>query len=178
MGAGLQRAATAARNTQLVAVTKSASISDCGQYRYRLTRYWGPGYMLPFVMLNPSIADASLDDPTIRRCMGFARREGAGGIIVVNLYAFRATSPGDLMRAGKPPGPDNKTALVHIAQESIATDMPIVCAWGAGGGAMSLAVVDLLSQFRPRLLCLGFTKDGSPRHPLYVKGDQPLVPFP
>lgn len=158
-------------------VTKAATISTCHKFRYRLTRYWGPAHMLPFVMLNPSTADASSDDPTIRRCMGFARREGAGGIIVVNLFAYRATSPRDLEIAGSPAGPDNETALVHVAQEAIATSMPIVCAWGAGGGAMSSAVISLLQRFKPQLVCLGKTKNGSPRHPLYVRGDAPLVTF-
>lgn len=159
------------------AIIKRASISTCQQYRYRLTRYWGPGHMLPFVMLNPSTADASVDDPTIRRCMGFARREGAGGVIVVNLFAFRSTSPRNLLLTDDPVGPDNDTALVHIAQESIATNLPIICAWGTLGFARAIAVKSLLMQFGPRLVCLGKTKDGHPRHPLYVRGDQPLEPF-
>lgn len=131
--------------------------------------------MLPFIMLNPSIADASIDDPTIRRCMGFAKREGAGGIIVANLFAFRATSPKDLLSTNDPIGPDNETALAHVAIEAFATNMPIVCAWGTLGFSRAQNVVTLLNQFGPKLVCLGKTKDNHPRHPLYVKSDQPFI---
>ncbi len=86
-------------------VTKEAVISDCGRYRYRLTRRWGDGPLLSFIMLNPSTADAEVDDPTIRRCMGFARRDGYGGIVVGNLYAFRTTKPKALFAADNPLGP-------------------------------------------------------------------------
>ena len=132
--------------------------------------------MLPFVMLNPSTADADLDDPTIRRCVGFARREGAGGIVVANLYAFRATDPAALMKASDPYGPDNDDALKAVAAEAAATGMPIVCAWGVHGGKSNRPIV-LLQSRGARLLCLGKTKDGNPRHPLYVAGSQPLEVF-
>src|SRR3954470_11499675 len=88
-------------------IEKSAAFSSCMTWRYRLTRYWGPGSMLPFVMLNPSTADDEVDDPTIRRCMGFARREGLGGIVVANLYALRATYPKSLALHPDPDGPGN-----------------------------------------------------------------------
>src|SRR5689334_16488446 len=83
-------------DTAPTVVRKAASISECGRYRYSLHRWWGAGERLYFVMLNPSTADAEVDDPTIRRCMGFARTLGFDGIGVVNLYAFRATKPADL----------------------------------------------------------------------------------
>jgi hypothetical protein len=66
---------------------RTAIISECGRYRYRLTREWGDGPLLTFAMLNPSTANAEIDDPTIRRCMSFGRREGASGISVFNLFA-------------------------------------------------------------------------------------------
>ena len=157
---------------------KTAFISNCGKYRYRLTRAWGEGWFLPFVMLNPSTADADIDDPTIRRCIQFAQREKAGGIVVVNLFAFRATKPADMMAATDRHGPDNEGALRYMATDAWRARMPVVCAWGAQGGAAALAVTDLLKRCGPRLVCLGKTKDGHPRHPLYVKGDQPLVPYP
>ena len=152
---------------------RTARISSCGAYRYRLTRWWGPGYMLPFVMLNPSTADADTDDPTIRRCMSFARRENAGGIVVVNQFAFRATSPDDLFKATDPYGPANDDSLWEVALEAAGTDMPIVCAWGSRGGRSNRHVA-ILQRGNARLVCLGKTKDGYPRHPLYVRNDQPL----
>lgn len=159
-------------------VRKSASISECHKFRYRLTRYWGPGRFLPFVMLNPSTADASVDDPTIRRCMSFARREGAGGIVVGNLCAFRSPSPADLDKAADPVGPDNDDALYRIAAGAVADDMPIVCAWGVQGGHRGEAfAMGIFRKLGARMVCLGTTSGNFPRHPLYVKGDQPLVPF-
>jgi hypothetical protein len=157
---------------------KSADISECGTYRYRLTRSWAAGYSLFFVMLNPSTADADIDDPTIRRCMVFAKREGAGGIVVANLFAFRATSPEVMKAAPDPFGPGNAQVLHCIGMESAAFNVPIVCAWGTQGGDAVGYVTRLFAETGARLVCLGKTKDGHPRHPLYVKGDQPLVSFP
>jgi len=85
-------------------VVRSAVLSDCGTYRYSLTRRWSPGPLLGWVMLNPSRADALVDDPTIRRCVGFARRWGFAGIVVRNLYALRATDPRELSRHPAPVG--------------------------------------------------------------------------
>lgn len=159
-------------------VRKMASISGCGTYRFRLTRYWGPGSMLPFVMLNPSTADAEVDDPTIRRCMSFARREGAGGVVVANLCAFRSPSPKDLDKAPDPFGPGNQDALCNIALEAVANNQPIVCAWGAHGHQRGDGyAIKLFLETGARLVCLGRTADGHPRHPLYVKGDQPFEVF-
>lgn len=160
-------------------VKKSARISSDGAYRYRLTRYWGPGPMLGFVMLNPSTADADVDDPTIRRCMAFARRENMGGITVANLYALRATDPKALKLVNDPAGIGNRDALAEIAGDAKANDTPLVCAWGAHGTILSTyQACDELRRHGARLVCLGKTKDGFPRHPLYVRGDAPLTPFP
>lgn len=105
-----------------------AELSECGEYRYRLSRIWDEAKKpLTFIMLNPSTADAELDDPTIRRCMGFAEREQAGGVVVVNLYGFRATKPFDLFQATDPIGPGNDRALKRAARQA----KSIVCAWGA-----------------------------------------------
>jgi hypothetical protein len=158
---------------------KTARISKCGTYRYRLTRCWGDAPMLPFVMLNPSTADADLDDPTIRRCMSFARREKMGGIVVSNLYALRATDPQRLKEVNDPFGPGNQDALSEIGTDAVAYNVPIVCAWGAHGTLLSTyQACDDLKKHGARLVCLGKTKEGFPRHPLYVRGDQPLIPFP
>jgi len=116
------------------AVRRGAVISDCGTYRYALARYWGPGPELAFVMLNPSTADASVDDPTIRRCMGFARRENLGGIVVANLFALRATDPSALKASHVFAfGAGNYDALTNVALDAAESHLPVVCAWGAGG---------------------------------------------
>lgn len=159
-------------------VIKTAKISDCGRYRYQLTRYWGNGYFLPFVMLNPSTADASNDDPTIRRCMEFARREGFGGIVVSNLCAWRSPSPDDLDKASDPIGPLNVDYLRGLARAAAIAKAPIVCAWGVhGAGRGDVETRGLFVGEGARLVCLGKTAAGHPRHPLYVKGDTPLVPL-
>lgn len=161
-------------------IIKTARISPCHFYRYKLTRYWGGGTFMSFVMLNPSTADASNDDPTIRRCMGFARREGAGGIVVGSLFAFRATSPADMKAAADPFGPGNELALREIARAAVIGGRPVVCAWGAHGDEFgtNLLAMGIFQQEGAEMACLGKTAAGHPRHPLYVKGDQPLVPYP
>lgn len=158
---------------------KTALISPCGQYRYRLTRHWAPDLPpMTFVMLNPSTADADIDDPTIRRCMGFARRENMGGIVVVNLYAFRATQPSELKGATDPCGPLN--AGQHLDAIDGCGGYPIVCAWGANAGAEAAKRFVEMAQRHSTgdLVSLGTTKDGHPRHPLYVRGDQRFESFP
>jgi hypothetical protein len=158
-------------------IRSGAVMSECGKYRYRLSRVWDEiAYVLPFVMLNPSIADAKIDDPTIRRCMGFARREGYGGIEVTNLYAFRATSPVDLWKAIDPEGPDNAQHLTDVAKAAAAYGVPIVCAWGAHGGRNNRPIA-IMQAAGANLRCLGKTKGGNPRHPLYVRADQQFDPF-
>lgn len=153
----------------------SAVISECGAYRYRLTRGPFDSRTLCFVMLNPSTADAETDDPTIRRCIAFAAREGCPSITVVNAYALRATDPRELRRHRDPVGPENHIHLDGIAH---AYDR-IVVAWGARiDDQREREVEAILRRGGARLLCLGKTKDGYPRHPLYVRGDQPLEDWP
>jgi len=156
---------------------KRAHISPCGVYRYSLERIWsGAMPQMVFVMLNPSTADADLDDPTIRRCMGLARREAFGGIFVVNLYAFRATNPKELQRVSFPHGGDNADWLDRALARR---DRPVVCAWGANADHDTARNFVIAAKgFGTRLTCLGKTKGGAPRHPLYVRADQPLEAFP
>lgn len=158
-------------------VTKSATLSPCGLYRYRLGRFWdNTKRRVAFVMLNPSTADASEDDPTIRRCMGFAKQWGAGGIEVVNLFAFRSTDPHLLWTQPDPVGPDNN----HHVRMVVSGVSRVVVAWGAGakGGEVRVGeVMELLIGVNAQPLCLGRTKDGFPRHPLYVKAAQQPEPF-
>ncbi|CDY79414.1 hypothetical protein BGLT_02195 [Caballeronia glathei] len=127
-----------------------------------------------FLMLNPSTADATLDDPTIRRCRSFAAAWGMDGITVANLYALRSTDPAGLWLHADPIGPENDDHLYELA----VTHGRVVCAWGANARADRVAaVVHLLRHAGAQLTCLGTTKSGAPRHPLYVRGDQPLMEF-
>lgn len=152
-----------------------AVISECGKYRYQLHRTWDEQVApVVFVMLNPSTADAKADDPTIRRCCGFAQSWGAGGIVVVNLFGFRATDPKVCKRAADPVGPENDG---HI--EKATWGRRVICAWGAQTWADSRgrAVLKLLGGAMS-VECLELTRSGHPRHPLYVKGDVVPCPFP
>ena len=149
----------------------TAVISDCGTYRYRLDREWeGGGGLCVFMMLNPSTADAEQDDPTIRRCIGFAKDWGYASLSVVNLYGFRATKPADLWKANDPIGPDNhKWAELTLVRAS-----RVVLAWGAGGGRNDRGqkMEEILRmRFGIWVVTLGRTKGGEPRHPLYIRKD-------
>lgn len=156
---------------------KNARISECGKYRYWLERRWGEGEQQVFVMLNPSIADASVDDPTIRRCIGFAKREGAGGIVVVNLFAYRATNPKDLGNRESIVGEDNESAIREALAMAVKDKRTVICAWGANKHAKKQApkVKNIAKECGAELVCLGLTSNGSPRHPLYVAGNTSLV---
>ena len=157
---------------------RDADFSDCGLYRYQLMRVWDLGKpLLLWVMLNPSTADGKLDDATIRRCMGFARRWGFGGIVVVNLFAFRATDPAAMKRAADPCGPANlltvrmSCALVHRDGGKV------VCAWGNDGDfqGRSKRVVELLRADGIPLHYLRLTAKGEPCHPLYLPNSLELT---
>ena len=149
----------------------SAIISDCGLYRYQLTRTWGEEKPAVFVMLNPSTADALEDDATIRRCIGFAKKWNCGGIVVVNLFAYRATKPKELLSATDPQGPDNLTHIFNTVQAA----RLIVCAWGAYNklnGQDKKVITCIRGAIKMAdVVCLGTTRDGHPRHPLYLPKD-------
>lgn len=159
-------------------LVSGAILSPCGRYRYLLTRTWDASLpVLVFCMLNPSTADASQDDPTIRRCIGFARREGCGGLAVVNLFAWRATDPDKLpLLDGDAIGPQNRKHIVSAVK-----GRRVVLAYGAHHSAhphVVLPLLELLRQHAAGLYCLGTTKAGAPRHPLYVRGNAPLTELP
>lgn len=155
--------------------TSSAVISACGRYRYRLDRRWAEtGPTCGFIMLNPSTADAQKDDPTIRRCIGFARREGCAALMVGNLFAFRATNPEVMADAEDADGPQNRHFLENMADR---VDGPLIAAWGAHWTGHDDVSRWVRETFGHRLQCLGKTKDGHPRHPLYVRADAPLIPL-
>lgn len=167
-------------------VERDAVLSPDGRYRYLLTRWWGgmtaDDRALTFVMLNPSTADAANDDPTIARCVGFARTHGYHGIAVVNLYAYRATKPTALWAARDEGidivGPNNDHVLREIFDLADATNCAVVGAWGAGApSARADTVRTMAAMHGVPLRHLGLNANGSPKHPLYVKGDTPLTPL-
>jgi len=141
---------------------RSARFSPCRTYRYGLWRRWGVGHTLMVVGLNPSTADETQDDPTIRRCIGFARAWGFGALRMANLFAYRAVSPERLRQAADPIGPENDRSLQELADGAGL----VLAAWGVHGtlGGRDAEVLRLL----PELQILRLTRDGHPGHPLYL----------
>lgn len=123
-----------------------------------------------FVGLNPSTADETQDDPTIRRCIAFAKSWGYAGLCMTNLFAFRATDPKDMMVAADPVGPENDGYLLALAGDTGV----IVAAWGANGTHLGRDAD--VCKLLPVLHCLALTKDGHPGHPLYLR--KTLTPVP
>lgn len=167
-----------------LAENSGALVSPSGIHRYLLWRVWArtDAGCLAFVMLNPSTADGTEDDPTIRRCRNFALDHGYDGIKVVNLYAYRATKPADLWaldfeqdRVGR----ENDDMLREVLLTDKHRVTSVVCAWGAQPKADKRirAFHHLVGRPMRLWLCLDLTKDGYPRHPLMVRRDQPLVVF-
>lgn len=151
----------------------SGAVVD-GSYRYSLWREWDSDRpCLLWVLLNPSNADASKDDPTLRRCLAFSRSWSFGSLEIVNLYAWRSSVPQALVSAENPVGDHNDRYIQEAAQRAA----KVVVAWGAYKPlrGRDRAVIALLAQ---PLWCLGTTRDGHPHHPLYIKGDTDLCPFP
>ncbi len=146
---------------------KGAIIDDTRKYRYLLTRIWDMD-LAPavFIMLNPSTADAEIDDPTIKRCMNFAKAWGCGGIKVVNVFAYRTTNPKALLNTKDPVGDKNEMLI----KETIVNAGLIILAWGSSCTKLKSGyrkVKDILKDYE--IYCLGITKDGFPKHPLYLK---------
>lgn len=146
-----------------------AEVSACGLYRYRLWRAWAPGPRMLWVMLNPSTADGTVDDPTIRKCVGFAKRNEFPGIEVVNLFAWRATDPRELRVAEEPVGPDNDAAILTCVDAAAV----VVFAWGgfqwpkvAPRARVVADMIRLRSSKVPH--CFRYTGNGAPRHPLML----------
>lgn len=154
-----------------------AEFSECRTWRYALWREWGGGnsLLVTFIGLNPSTADENVDDPTIRKCIGYAKRWGYGGVRMLNLFAFRATYPLDMKLARDPVGPDNDQALLRYLSDP--RNRLTVAAWGKDGKHQSRGwlVKKMLGDFK--LKCLGTNGDGTPRHPLYLPNDVELVDF-
>lgn len=166
--------------------TSEAVLSADGRYRYYLSRRWQPRFtgqedsILTFVMLNPSTADALQDDPTIRRCVGFAKSFGANVLQVINLYGFRATKPAGLLTVDDPVGRYNTA----VWAQALKGYNRIVLAWGNSPTVRKLSkhtdAVELLkaalynADALSLTYCLEQCKDGTPKHPLYLKADTPL----
>ncbi len=153
-------------------LSRGAAISPCGNYRYSLERGWAQGgKKVLFIGLNPSTADATTDDPTIRRCVGFAKAWGYSGMLMGNLFAYRATDPSVLRRVADPIGPENDGCLKELHSRAAMT----VAAWG-NLGSWTGRDKALLRMLGPTM-SLGTTKSGYPRHPLYVPGDALAIAY-
>ncbi len=153
-----------------------AVLSDDRLYRYVLRREWSDGGgrgRCAFVMLNPSTADETTDDPTIRRCIGFARYWGYDRLVVFNLFAWRATDSAELRKVADPVGPDNDRLIALLAMDA----NRVVVAWGNHGAFLgrSKEVVRMLRTLGVPLKCLGLNETGQPRHPLFQKADREPV---
>ena len=147
----------------------AAVFSSDGVYRYALRRRWllGSGRVC-FVMLNPSTADASHDDPTVRRCIRFAQTWGYRELLVLNLFAWRSTDPHVLSKLPEPEGPDNG----NVFAEFLPSCDLVICAWGAHGAlrGQGARVFDLIRLIGKQPMALGVCKNGEPAHPLYLRG--------
>lgn len=168
-------------------IERNAVLSADGKYRYRLTRTWqkATSSVALWLMLNPSTADATIDDTTIRKCIGFSQRWGHGGLEVINLFAFRATDPAELLQQRDPVGPEYATHLMA----SLRSAPTIIAAWGCGDTLKKLsgryqnradAVLKVIRTVRPdvQVRCLGANAEGIPYHPARLSYQAKLVPFP
>lgn len=157
----------------------TCNFSPCRRYRYTLEHVFDPllhensPRLIMWIGLNPSTADENKLDPTLRRVRGFSAAWGFTSFVMTNLFAFRATDPADMKRAADPVGPANDTWLATMAGRC----EKIVAAWGNHGfhRDRDVEVMNLLGV--ECLTCLGLSKTGSPKHPLYIGGDTALVPF-
>lgn len=148
---------------------RDAILSPCRLYRFALWRRWDlEGDTAMFIGLNPSMADESQDDPTIRRCVAFAKAWGYAGLCMTNLFAYRATDPGDMIDSARAGidiiGKDNDHWLRHCAERAGV----VVAGWGAQAAWAMPGRVAAVRSMMPRLHYLRLTKDGHPGHPLYL----------
>ena len=153
-------------------VNKNATFSDCRKYRYALSRTWdGKKKTVLFIGLNPSTADEKIDDPTIRRCINYAQNWGYGSLLMVNLFAYRATIPTELKNVKNPIGNDND---LHITELLKKADLA-VATWGNEGSLLNRDKD--VKKIIPNLMCLKINKSGQPAHPLYQKKDLKLIKY-
>ena len=153
-------------------IHKNATISDCRKYRYALSRTWDDKKKtVLFIALNPSTADEINDDPTIRRCINYAKKWGYGSILVANLFAYRTTNPEKLRYVKNPVGNDNDQHIIKLSKKANL----IVAAWGNEGSLFNRDKE--VARLIPNLMCLKVNKSGQPTHPLYQKKDKELIRF-
>lgn len=155
---------------------RDAVISECGRYRYLLRRVWDHAKPRAlFIMLNPSTADAEVDDATIRSCIRLSKGWSYGSFEVINLFGLRATDPAELAQADDPIGPRN----ADVGDAAINRCDVAICAWGAHPMAERRAhdMTVWVKGWKPSAYCLGTTKSGAPKHPLYIKSGTPLTSF-
>ncbi len=160
----------------VAAMEFGAVFDESGRYRYALWRAWSDDYpRIVFIMLNPSTADGEKNDPTIRRCIGFAHVWQFGSMEVVNLFAYRATDASELLRVDDPVGAENNRFLIQAIERCSI----VIAGWGTKGSLLErdCQVMQLLTDMMKNVYCLGITKNGCPRHPLYMRGDTQLMPF-
>lgn len=160
-------------------ILSSASFSPDRVYRYSLMRRWKhTGNRFVVIGLNPSTADETADDPTIRRCIGFAKREGCAEYVMLNLFGFRATDPAVMKRQHDPIGPQNDSLILNTCVVPSWHPKPvIVAAWGVHGAWRNRGeqVVTMLTRQGVDLYHFGLTKDNHPKHPLYLAASTPLT---
>lgn len=145
--------------------------SECRTWRYALTCNWNAtAGVVAFIGLNPSTADATNNDPTVRRCINYAKSWGFGGMVMLNLFGFRATVPRDMKAARDPVGPGNDKIIAEQCRRAA----KVIAAWGVHGAHHDRAEHVTRIVIPHQVWCLGTTKDGHPRHPLYVRADQQL----
>ncbi|MFA5385949.1 MAG: DUF1643 domain-containing protein [Eubacteriales bacterium] len=152
---------------------KGAIIDNTGDYRYSLWRIWDETKpKITFIMLNGSTADAEQDDPTLRRCIGYAKAWGFGSLEVVNLFGYRTTFPTELKKAADPVGAENDSYIL----KAIKGASMVVVAWGSNGSfkKQDKYVLGLLKNNCVEPYCIDVSKDGHPKHPLYLKADLKL----
>jgi hypothetical protein len=153
-------------------VNKNATFSDCRKYRYGLSRTWnGKKKTILFIGLNPSTANEKIDDPTIRRCINYAQNWGYGSLLMVNLFAYRATMPSELKNVKNPIGNDNDLQIIELSKKA---DIA-VAAWGNEGTLLNRDKE--VKKILPNLMCLKINKSGQPSHPLYQKKDLKLIKY-
>ena len=158
---------------ETVESSSHAIFSEDRLYRYMLTRKWAShGKIISFICLNPSTADEKINDPTVIRCINFAKSWGASNLIIGNLFAFRSTDPDQLKITNDPIGPENDSWLDKIVCQS---DM-VIAAWGNKGDLKNRSNT-VKSLFRNKLHTLRLTKHGLPCHPLYLPGNLKPIPF-
>ncbi|MDU3103301.1 DUF1643 domain-containing protein [Streptococcus sp.] len=151
---------------------KKANISKDKIYRYTLSRTWDSTKpTVLFIGLNPSIADENIDDPTITRCINFAKDWGYGTLLMANLFAFRSTYPKEIYLIDDPIGKDNDHYILECVKQS---DLIIAC-WGNNGTYMDREKI--IKELVPNLYCLQKNKNGTPHHPLRLPRDINPIPF-